>query len=268
MKKINFDEEQIQQIIKLYVEEHISLTKLAKQFNVSRTVITRIIKEQHIDIRQDNHSYYAEYRMFKNIDNAEKAYWLGFIAADGCVFEREDNASIKLNIHERDELHLIKLRTFLKGNMPIKHIIQNAGFSNNTPMVRIDFNSIEMVEDFKKHGVTPRKSLNLKPPLIDKQFYLPYILGYFDGDGSIFENGNEFGINIEGTKETLDWINSLLNISSSLEQRKESDKNNYYIRCGGIQKPYNIMKKLYNSCPVHLDRKYEKFLKLQSRLNQ
>lgn len=74
MKKINFNEEQVQEIIKLYVEEHISLTKLAKQFNVSRTVMTRIIKEQHIDIRQDNHSYYAEYRMFKNIDNAEKAY--------------------------------------------------------------------------------------------------------------------------------------------------------------------------------------------------
>lgn len=88
--------------------------------------------------------------------------------------------------------------------MPIKHIIQNDGFSNNTPMVRIDFNSVEMVGDFKKYGVPPRKSLILKPPLIDKQFYLPYILGYFDGDGSIFEIGNEFGINIEGTKEILE----------------------------------------------------------------
>ena len=268
MKKIIFNEEQLQEIIRLYVEEHVSLTKLAKQFNVSRTVMTRIIKEQKLEIRQDNHSYYAEYRMFQNIDTAEKAYWLGFIAADGCIFERKDNASVKLNIHERDELHLEKLRTFLKGNMPIKHIIQNDGFSNNTPMVRIDFNSVEMVEDFKKHGVPPRKSLILKPPLIDEQFYLPYILGYFDGDGSIFETGNEFGISIEGTKEILEWINSLLNISSSLEQRKESDKNNYYIRCGGTNKPYSIMKQLYDSCTTHLDRKYEKFLKLQSRLSQ
>lgn len=74
MKKINFNEEQLQEIIRLYVEEHVSLTKLAKQFDVSRTVMTRIIKEQKIEIRQGNHSYYAEYRMFQNIDTAEKAY--------------------------------------------------------------------------------------------------------------------------------------------------------------------------------------------------
>ncbi len=74
MKKINFNEEQLQEIIRLYVEEHVSLTKLAKQFNVSRTAMTRIIKEQKIEIRQGNHSYYAEYRMFQNIDTAEKAY--------------------------------------------------------------------------------------------------------------------------------------------------------------------------------------------------
>lgn len=74
MKKINFNEEQLQEIIRLYVEEHVSLTKLARQFNVSRTVMTRIIKEQKIEIRQGNHSYYAEYRMFQNIDTAEKAY--------------------------------------------------------------------------------------------------------------------------------------------------------------------------------------------------
>ena len=74
MKKIIFNEEQLQEIIRLYVEEHVSLTKLAKQFNVSRTAMTRIIKEQKIEIRQDNHSYYAEYRMFQNIDTAEKAY--------------------------------------------------------------------------------------------------------------------------------------------------------------------------------------------------
>lgn len=74
MKKINFNEEQLQEIIRLYVEEHVSLTKLAQQFNVSRTAMTRIIKEQKIEIRQGNHSYYAEYRMFQDIDTAEKAY--------------------------------------------------------------------------------------------------------------------------------------------------------------------------------------------------
>ena len=78
---------------------------------------------------------------------------------------------------------------------------------------------------------------------INSKFYLPFILGYFDGDGSIFEtNQKSFGISIEGTKEMLEWINSILNISSHLEKRKQDNSNNYFIRCGGINKPYLIMK--------------------------
>jgi len=40
----------------------------------------------------------------------------------------------------------------------------------------------------------------------------------------------------------LEWINSILNISSHLEKRKQDNSNNYFIRCGGINKPYLIMK--------------------------
>ena len=29
---------------------------------------------------------------FKNIDNEEKAYWLGFIAADGCIYKMSKTA--------------------------------------------------------------------------------------------------------------------------------------------------------------------------------
>ena len=73
-----------------------------------------------------------------------------------------------------------------------------------------------------------------------------------------------WGINIEGTKEILTWINDILNISSKLEKRNEDDKNNYYIRCGGTNKPYEIMKQLYESVEVHLDRKYEVFKNLET----
>ena len=132
-------------------------------------------------------------------------------------------------------------------------------------MSKIVFNSNDMVNDLIDKGVIPRKSLILQPPNISEEFYLPFILGYFDGDGSISQgSNNEFYINIVGTKEILEWINNILNISSKLEQRKETTKNNYYIRCGGYQKPYNIMKQLYNSVSVHLDRKYNIYKNLET----
>lgn len=266
MKKIIFTDEQLQDIRYKYEVEHLSLSKICNLYGVSRSVITRIIKELGVIIRQDNHTYFADYDKFHCIDTAEKAYWLGFIAADGCVFIREENASIIINISRKDRSHLEKLKQFMNSNVNIVDHIQTAGFSNNTEMSKITFNSIKMAQDFNHIGVTNKKSLTLKPPLIDKQFFLPFILGYFDGDGSIFQfnNNKEWGINIEGTREMLEWINDILEVTNKLEKRHNDDKNNYYIRCGGIAKPYRILKQLYDSVDVHLDRKYEKFKALET----
>lgn len=264
MKKIEFTNEQIEEILKLYSENK-TQKFIAEQFNVSRTVIKRIL-EQHLSqeqIRKTTNKYKAEYRIFSNIDSAEKAYWLGFLAADGCVYVREKNASIIINIHEKDCEILEKFQKFMNSDVQIQHYIQTQGYSNNTPMVKLTFNSVDMAQDLIKVGITPRKSLTLKPPQIEEQFYLPFILGYFDGDGSIYQlKNNEYGINIIGTKEMLNWINNILNISKTLEQREVSDKNNYYIRCGGTKKPLDILTRLYNSCPIHLQRKYDKYLEL------
>lgn len=267
MKKIEFSKEQVNQIISLYKDERKTMTAIGKQFGVSKTVISRILKENNIENNSKN-KYKGNYRIFQNIDTPEKAYWLGFIAADGCIYCRPSGNGgnfISINIHRKDKEHLKKFLQFLDSDSQIKDHIQNDGFSNNTPMSKVVINSNDMVKDCISHGIVPRKSLILEPPQIDKQFYLPFILGYFDGDGSVFQTKDgEFHINIVGTKEILEWINGLLNISSHLEKRKQDDKNNYYIRCGGYQKPYEILKRLYDSVSVHLDRKFEIFQTLQT----
>ena len=74
MKKKEFTQEQLNDIIDLYVNQHMSLKSIGTKYNVSRTVITRIVKENNIEIRKDNHTYYADYNKFEIIDSAEKAY--------------------------------------------------------------------------------------------------------------------------------------------------------------------------------------------------
>ena len=167
---------------------------------------------------------------------------MGFIAADGCNYQREHNASIVLNIHQKDIDHLQKFKEFCKTNAIIKTYTTSAGFSNNTPMCKLVLNSKKMSQDLANKGVVPRKSLILGPPKINSQFYLPFILGYFDGDGSIGQaNNSNFFISIQGTQELLTWINEILDLSTTLETRNDDGKNSYYIRCGGIQKPYHVL---------------------------
>ena len=48
-----------------------------------------------------------------------------------------------------------------------------------------------------------------------------------------------------------------------IEQRK-LETPIYHIRCGGTNKPYQIMKRLYDSCDIHLDRKYNIFKELET----
>ena len=265
MKKIIFTDEQKQEMKRLQIEENKSTRQLGELFGVSKTTIARTLKKLEVDLDHINRKQYGDYRKFKEIDTPEKAYWLGFLAADGCNYQRETNASVLINISRIDREHLEKFKTFMNTNAEIIDHTQNQGFSNNTLMSKIVLNSKDLSNDLADKGIVPRKSLILEPPKIDSQYFFPYILGQFDGDGSIqATKQNLWGISFEGTKETLEWINSLLNVTTHLEKRKEDNSNNYYIRCGGIEKPYKILKQLYDSCNVHLDRKYDKFKTLET----
>lgn len=267
--KKELSKEQIEYIIKAYSEEFKSMSAIGKELNpsVSKTVIRRILTENNIQISSDNHKYKADYRKFKIIDSVEKAYWLGFIAADGCVYTREKNSTIRIQLSTIDKTHLEKFKKFMNANVNIANIIQTNGYASIAKpsyMSVIAFNSNDMAQDLINLGIVPNKSKLLQIPNIRSEYYLPYILGYFDGDGSLvkFANG-EYNINITGTKATIEWINQVLQVSSHLEKRNANTET-YHIRCGGTNKPYSIMKQLYDSCPnVHLDRKYKIYKDLE-----
>lgn len=74
MKKIILNKSQRAEIIKLYLEDNKSLENIAKECNISRQVITRVLLEEKITLRKRTHQYKAKYDIFENIDSAEKAY--------------------------------------------------------------------------------------------------------------------------------------------------------------------------------------------------
>ena len=268
MKKIEFSQEQIEDILNKY-QNNWTQQKIAENYQVSRTVIKRILETQNngIVIRNRTSKYQYQQDIFEIIDTAEKAYWLGFLAADGCNYQREKNASVIINIHQKDIEHLEKFKQFCHTDAEIKSYIGYEGYSNQTPMCKIVLNSKKISNDLVEKGIVPNKNLILKPPKISKEFYKPFILGYFDGDGSISKTSqyNNYSISIQGTKEILTWICEILNWDAKLEKRNiNSNNNSYYIRCGGTNKPYLILNQLYNSCETHLDRKFNIYKTLET----
>ena len=268
MKKIEFSQEQIEDILNKY-QNNWSQQKIADFYKVSRTVIKRVLEIQceGLIIRNRTSKYKYQQDIFEIIDTAEKAYWLGFLAADGCNYQREHNASIILNVNEKDIKHLEKFKQFCHTDAEIKSYVGYEGFSNQTPMCKITLNSKKISNDLIDKGILPNKSLILQPPHILEEFYKPFILGYFDGDGSISKSSqyNNYSISIQGTKEILTWICEVLDWDAKLEKRNiNSNNNSYYIRCGGTNKPYQILNQLYNSCEIHLDRKFNIYKTLET----
>lgn len=263
MNKKEFTNEDIVLIKKKYLEGNESLSKIGSYFSVSKNVIKRILVEEDIPLRKKTTKYKQNTDIFENIDTPEKAYWLGFIAADGCVYKNKENSgTLIISIHRKDRAHLEHFRDFIGTDRGITDFINNTGFGNNTPMSKISIYSTKLVDDLINKGVHPNKSLVLKPPLIKEEFWKSYLLGYFDGDGSIShtQGGKNFTFSILGTKETLEWAKEILGLP---ETKIEAQRNIYYIRCGGLEKPYKALKNIYHENIYSLDRKKSLFKEME-----
>lgn len=116
---------------------------------------------------------------FKNIDNKEKAYWLGFLYADGYL-TKTNSLTFVVEISQKDEKLIDYLANAIGFNLKYKKYIDR----NNT--VRIRFKSETFATHLINYGfiVGKKKSMNIElPKLNNRKLYLAFLLGYFDGDG-------------------------------------------------------------------------------------
>ena len=208
---------------------------------------------------------------FEIINSDDKAYFLGFIYADGYITTTEDK--IGINISNKDIEILEKFKEFTNAESPIKLYQQKQGYNIGEYYARIIITSKKMKEDLIKHGVYENKTEKIKfPTTIDKQFYHSFIRGYFDGDGCItygatLKNGTKaFNVKIVGTKSFLESINEILGTNVKLIKRyKNRDVDNYTITICGNSQLKRVLGKLYYNSTVHMKRKHDKYLEL---LNQ
>ncbi|MDD7794781.1 NUMOD1 domain-containing DNA-binding protein [Clostridium sp. 'White wine YQ'] len=118
---------------------------------------------------------------FEKIDTERKAYWLGFLYADGCVYEKnEKKKTIIIQLHPDDRNIL---EEFLKDISSDRRIC-----TNKKGYISICVSSTKMANDLINLGCIPRKSLVLKFPsenIVPNNLINHFIRGYMDGDGCI-----------------------------------------------------------------------------------
>lgn len=188
---------------------------------------------------------------FDVIDTEEKAYWLGFIMADGC---NNENRILRVTLNNRDRKHLEKLRKSLKSNAPIKMERGN--------MCTLTVSSKILMQGLSKHGVIPNKTFATRMPDIPKHLVRHFIRGIFDGDGCITlsKDLKRAAVDIAGTKELLEQIQAVLIEELCLTKTKIiQTKSIFVLRYGGVNQPKKIGEWLYKNATIWLDRKHDKF---------
>lgn len=260
-KKIILDQKELDKLINLY-KSGTSLREMVKITGYSRGFLSKTLKANEVDIRDNtlnSRKYNHIENYFENIDSEEKAYWLGFMYADGYI----TNNSFGFSINIIDKNHAIKFNESLQANNPI-HEYKGTGYSENSIMCRTLLTSAKTVNDLINKGCIRNKTLQLKFPtedIVPRHLMYHFLRGYMDGDGSInfHKKGNyqAWQISFIGQKDFLNKIKDFFNKTDL----KLSTKDNitYQINFTGNQQVKRILNILYHDATIYLDRKYEKY---------
>lgn len=170
---------EIQEVCELYKTGKYTQKLLAEKYHCSTFVIHNVLTLNNIEIKPHFNLKNLELKenFFETIDNEEKAYFLGFLFADGYISKNE----VCCEIHARDIDLLLTFKKLINSQRKISYRKRE-----NTEMVAIKINSVKMVQDLSKYGIIPNKTKNTKHlPQIPEPFKKDFLRGLIDGDGWI-----------------------------------------------------------------------------------
>lgn len=263
-------------VLELY-EKRYTYREIEKILNIPDSTAQNIVKTYFTKkpIQYDKtfktiekRKYIFNLNYFEKIDTEDKAYFLGFLYADGCV--SKDAVKLELKSYDKHILESFREKIGAK-NKELK-------YRKSSDTYVIYFNSKKMIDDLKKLGCTPRKTSTLTFPTheqVSDCLIHHFMRGYFDGDGCIYESSKKSGTN---TFSVVGNINFVCDYKNTLFKKigKKNDVRLYMhkksvgissLYVGGnlqIEKIYDF---LYKNATLFLFRKKNKFEKiLQGRL--
>jgi hypothetical protein len=212
--------------------------------------------------------YSLDETVFETVDTEEKAYWLGFLLADGSIqIRKSGQAVIKLSLAIIDYKHLEKWKIFLNTEMPIKkYLVSNGKNDNKSESCEITITSKKIVNDLAKLGIGSNKSHTVKFPEIREDLVRHMIRGIWDGDGSVLyrkskstHTNHRPEIQLCGNYNICSHVKHyLVNKFNISDVKLHAVSTIFLFRYVG-QSAKEVLDFLYSNCNIYLNRKYEKY---------
>ncbi len=236
--------------------------RLSNEYGISVARIQRIATEAGVALRGQSEAsrvYSCDHNFFDTIDTEAKAYWLGFIMADGCVTDRN---RMKVAIAASDVGHVEKLRTALRSNHPIRITHSEGGFSPHDS-AEFSIRSDALVAGLAAHGVSERKSLTATPPTLPPDMTRHFWRGMVDGDGYITSTDRagrlRWGMGLTGSLSTAEAFAVFVGSVCGTKAAPRRNHSIWTVTVAGNTKARTVMDHLYSDATVYLDRKMARY---------
>lgn len=190
----------------------------------------------------------VDYNPFLNLNSDGVQYWLGYIAADGCIKENG-----RISIVSTDKELVENFSKFINRNIKIGVTIPKVGKTQYTYM----FTNKEVANYLTDIGLTPRKSLTIK---MNIPLSFPFIRGLIDGDGCIHvKSTNSVSVAIvSGSLVFMEQVKNFLE-SNGINCKIRSSDNLFNLIISSRNNVLNFYRYLYYKSTYCLSRKREKY---------
>ena len=248
----HFTEEEL-----IFVKQQLKLKIPYTQFLRSRLHVDsrdfkRMCKENGIDYPQFRKRFVHD-NPFKDINNPNVQYWLGWLATDGYISHKDSRITLDLALRDIDVLE--KFRDFISPKLKIRHVIHHKKY----PMVMISFRNKEISDFLYELGFKENKTFTFCPNF---NISWDYIRGVFEGDGYFrWGDTNEISISsacLEHVTVIQNFTN-LYNINSKIYIKKsQKGTTMYYYTINAKNSIISFINYIYNNAQTFMNRKFDK----------
>lgn len=214
---------------------------------------------------------------FDEIDTEAKAYWLGFILADGCILwnNQTGNYALQVVLQAADADHLTILERDLGGLRDPKRELYSLPLYHAYESAKLTWYSKHLTQRLIDLGIQPRKSGNEGLPIVPAEFTRHLWRGVFDGDGCLvtqIKGPNlvpEYRFSLAGSRLMLEAFQAWAQANTGVRSQKIVNAKNsrgvadvcvFYMN--GNRQIASLMTEMYRDSTRRLERKYLTFLSL------
>lgn len=195
---------------------------------------------------------------FSVIDTEEKAYWLGYLCADGTVScvpnQKSGGNQYQISVVSKDE-DIFKFAHAL--GYPQNKVVKRDGY------FEISLASKRMHDDLVRLGCGHHKTETLAVlPDVPSDLLRHLVRGFFDGDGTIHYTNGHLVFGICGTKKLMEYMREVLHVACATRKNHAithhpSAGKVWYLEYNGNKQCTRIFGWLYQGATVYMDRKRE-----------